>query len=624
MDDNEVCYPLPTSFINLSQPAIPLTYYWDFGDGSSSLTKNPIHAYKNFSRTNSETFNIKLTATSEYGCDSTILHTVTIRPKPMAVFDFPVAVDCPPFPVQFTNGSTGTSLDYHWNFSNGQTSEDQNPLQSFDNPGSDILEYPVNLIVVTDYNCSDTALKPVKVYPGVSVDFEASAWNGCHPIQINLDGTATNENEYYWYINGSVISNYEDPSYRFANESATDKTFAVRFKAVSTNGCVDDTSKSITIYPKPLAEFLPDPQAQDFNTETDITTVTFNNQTNNQSAWSYRWDYGDGTNSTQSAASFPKNYSIWGDIHNENRIPVSMIATNTSHPLCADTTMHFVIIKPPLPKIELGPDISGCVPLTVEFPSTTKYNYPDHYEWDFGFENQHSTARKPGPMVYDTAGIYIVRLLVEGDGGTNWDYKTINVYSKPEAKFTFAPDSAWVRSQTEPGTPIMFLNLTDRAELYTWDFNSDNEPDSYEFQPLHEYTTTGVFYITLTAENAQGCTDTYTHSPVKIMAHGELNFPNIIVITPGSPADEYYDPYDLDNTGIFRPVNVGVNKYKLEIYNRWGELIFKTEDVNRGWNGYINGSPAKQDVYVWRVTAIFTNGRPYIDGGDVTLLIKQP
>jgi PKD repeat protein len=622
VDNEEACYPLPTSFNNLTEPAIPLTYYWDFGDGSSSVNKNPVHGYKNFSRTNDQSFPIFLTATSEYGCDSTVSGMVTIHPKPMADFTYPMTVDCPPFSVPFTNNSMGTSLDYNWDFNNGNTSTEMNPVQTFNNTGSAIVENPITLIVNTDFNCADTAVKPVQVYPGVEVDFDASDWNGCNPMQINLNGTATNENEFYWSIDGKIFSNYEDPSYRFVNETVSDKVFNVKFKAISINGCTSDIVKQITIYPKPLAEFLPSPQALDFNTETDITFVTLNNLTNTQAIWGYHWDFGDGTTSEQSSASFVKDYTIWGDINNESRIPVSLIATNLNHTACADTVLHFVIIKPPLPKVDLGPNMSGCMPLIVEFPAATKYNYPDSYQWDFGFEGQISTDDEPAPLIYDTAGVYIVRLLVQGDGGSNWDYKTITVYPKPIADFSFTPDYAWLGSQNEAGTPIKFFNTTRQGVSYIWQFG-DTEV-SNEFQPQHEYLKVGTFYVTLIAESGEGCMDTLVHeTPIIIEGRGRLNFPNVITIVPGDAADENYDPGEA-NPRIFRPDAEGVEKYKLEIYNRWGELIFVSDDVNKGWNGFIKGSPVKQDVYVWRVTAMFTNGRPYVKAGDVTVLVKQP
>ncbi len=624
-DNEQICYPLPSIFTNQSQPAIPLTYYWNFGDGSSSVSKDPAHAYKNFSRTDDKTFTVDLTATSEFGCDSTVSKTITIHPKPMAEFNFPLAVDCPPFTVQFTNSSLGTNLDYNWDFGDGNTSSEMSPAEVYYNTGTDIAQHDVSLVIITDFSCRDTVVKPVQVYPGVEVNFEASAWNGCSPMQINLDGTATNENEYYWYVDDRVISNYQDPTYRFVNETPGDKIFNVKFRALSINGCVDDTVKQITIFPKPLAEFLPSPQAQDFNTDTDITQVTLNNQTNNQAAWEYQWDFGDGTTSTQSSASFDKNYTIWGDIHNDSRIPVNLIAANTNHPQCADTIMHYIIIRPPLPRVEIGADVLGCKPLTVDFTATTKYIYPDSYEWDFGYNGLSSSEANPLPVVYDKDNTYIVRLTVKGDGGTSWDYKTITVHPKPVVNFDFTPKFAYLRSQTEDGEPIKFFNHTDDAVNYIWDFG-DETAESNEYQPQHEYLKAGTFYITLKAENGYGCWDTLTGEvPVVIEGHGKLVFPNAITITPGNPSNEYYDPNDADSyRNTFRPDNQGVEKYKLEIYNRWGELVFVSNDVNKGWNGFIKGAPAKQDVYVWRVTATFTNGQPYHAAGDVTVLVMQP
>jgi gliding motility-associated-like protein len=96
----------------------------------------------------------------------------------------------------------------------------------------------------------------------------------------------------------------------------------------------------------------------------------------------------------------------------------------------------------------------------------------------------------------------------------------------------------------------------------------------------------------------------------------------VITIIPGDPADEIYNPGEADPR-IFRPVAEGIEEYRLEIYNRWGELIYTSNDVNKGWNGFIKDAPVKQDVYVWRVTATFTNGRPYVEAGDVTVLVKQ-
>jgi hypothetical protein len=282
--------------------------------------------------------------------------------------------------------------------------------------------------------------------------------------------------------------------------------------------------------------------------------------------------------------------------------------------------MRYVIIYPPEPQVDLGPDVSGCMPLTVNFPSVTKYNYTDSYQWDFGYENQFSNEEQPSSMVYDSAGTYIVRLAVSGDGGSAYAYKLIHVFPEPQTGFEFDPDYAWLRSQTDEGDPIKFFNTTDEALSYTWDFGDGS--GSTEYQPKHEYLQEGTFYVTLTAENGQGCTSSYTGGPIVIDGHGFLQFPDAITITAGNQANEYYDQDDNTDRRIFRPLNRGVEKYKLEIYNRWGELIFVSNEVGRGWNGFIENKAVKQDVYVWRVTATFSNGSPYTDAGDVTVLVK--
>ncbi len=71
---------------------------------------------------------------------------------------------------------------------------------------------------------------------------------------------------------------------------------------------------------------------------------------------------------------------------------------------------------------------------------------------------------------------------------------------------------------------------------------------------------------------------------------------------------------------MFFPYTLGVIDYKLEIFNRWGEQIFESLDVNIGWDGYYRGKLCQQDVYVWKAYLKLNNGMEYTKAGDVTLL----
>ncbi|MEZ4739972.1 MAG: gliding motility-associated C-terminal domain-containing protein [Flavobacteriales bacterium] len=98
-----------------------------------------------------------------------------------------------------------------------------------------------------------------------------------------------------------------------------------------------------------------------------------------------------------------------------------------------------------------------------------------------------------------------------------------------------------------------------------------------------------------------------------------IRFPNAFTPSNSGPTDGVYDPRSFDND-YFYPLYQGVEEYKLEIFNRWGELLFVSEDVKVGWDGYYRGQPAKQDVYVWKAYAGFSDGEETVLKGDVTLL----
>jgi PKD repeat protein len=561
-------------------------------------------------------------AESDYECRDTSSRVITVHPKPYSDFNFPVTVDCPPFPVSFSNASRGVDLVYEWKFDDtSPVTTETNPTHIFDNIGYDIAEYNIELISTTTFGCKDTIIKPILIYPRVDVDFGASAWEGCSPIIIDFDGAPLNQNQVTWYIDDAAFSTLEDPSYRFVNNTSDNITYHIKFKGTSLYNCTDDTIKQVTIYPSPMTEFIPDPVLQDFNTDTDISMVKFTNYTQHQGSgtWNYQWSYGDGTTDVNDQESFVKEYTIWGDINNSNKIPVSLTAWNKNNPECRDSVQHDVIINPPIPEIDLAEDIAGCVPFFVQFTSTTKYIYEESYQWDFGYNGETGTGVAPS-FLYTEPGIYIVKLTVEGDGGLNWDYKKIVVHSKPIIDFTFAPELVLKKSETEDATPVKFFNSTLFGNEYLWEFGDDQISTLYE--PDHIYEDTGKYYITLIATSPEGCIDTMTHpEPVIVEGRRLMDFPTAFIVSSSGPADENYDPSD-PNKAVFRPVAQGVETYRLEIYNRWGELIFVSEDVNKGWNGYVEGKLVKQDVYIWRVTATFTDGRPLIKAGDVTLLVQ--
>jgi len=625
LNQYEVCSPNYSIIRNTSENRgiVATKFLWDFGDGdfSNSTDEYLTHVFINNSYTQDKTYKIKLVAESNHRCKDSITREIVVHPKPRADFNFPNQVGCPPFTVIFNNFSLGNNLSYRWNFDDGSGEvNDLEPTHTFQNYTYDLLTRNVRLIATTEFGCKDTAIKPITIYPKVNVDFLASTWEGCSPLTVNFVGSAINQSEVMWYVDDVAFSTLYQPSYRFVNNTPATKVYNIKFKATSLYRCTADTTKQITVYPTPVAEFIPQPVLQRFDTLTDITKVTFRNYTNHLgiAPWAYLWDFGDGSQSNSGEMDVVKEYTVWGNINNGFRIPVTLTVWNTERTECRDTNIQYITILPPIPQVDIFEDVAGCQPFTVHFKSKTKYNYPDIYLWDFGYNNMTSTEKEP-TVTFNEPGVYMVKLTVQGDGGYNWDYKKITVFSKPRIDFTFNPELVMVADQQRPATPVKFFNNTQLGEKYIWDFG-DNSSSTLK-EPEHIYNEPGKYYVTLIAESSEGCIDTFTHpQPVIVEGARYLEFPTAFIIDPSSPADEYYDPSQPDPR-IFRPVARGVKTYRLEIYNKWGVLVFVSEDVNKGWNGFIDGKPAKQDVYVWRVKATFTDGSPMVKAGDVTLLI---
>jgi PKD repeat protein len=640
IDDSTVCYPFATQFDNTTDNAN--IFFWEFGDGTGSNDSIPEdYVFKNFDKVSDTTYSISMIARSPYNCYDSTRHQITVYAKPAAEFFFPVMVDCPPFDAEIENESVGSSLTYDWDFGDGGTSTDFEPSHLFSNPSSGVLDRPVALIVTSDKSCGDTAQHTLSIFPDVTVDFNYTPTDGCSPMLVEFEGIAPNVNSRMWYVDGTPFGTTEDASRWLSNNTAETKEYEIKFEGYSMYGCYDDTTKIVTVYSSPTAEFIPNPIFQYYGTEEDQTPVTFINQTFSRPDWQFYWDFGDGETSTSSDNDVPHTYGsyFWGLNENGNQIPVTLVAWNDEREECRDTVMYTVTIKPPIPEVALEEDIADCVPFTLDFSSTTKYIYEDSYEWDFGTgEGVLSTVMDP-TFTFTEPGTYQVALTVEGEGGINRDFRIITVYPKPTVGFTFNDDIVYVQSQIEAPVPVNFYDTSAPNLNHWWFFELPDSTieevdylmdlasaDAYttsEYFTTWIYEDTGTYYIGEIVSSAFGCLDTIINPrAILVLGQGSIEFPTAFFVQPEGENTSDWADVDQDDPDrkIFRPYARGVEEYRLEIYNRWGVKVFESHQINRGWSGHINGELAKQDVYVWRCRGRFTDGQPFEASGDVTLI----
>ncbi|MCK4746294.1 MAG: PKD domain-containing protein, partial [Bacteroidales bacterium] len=254
----------------------------------------------------------------------------------------------------------------------------------------------------------------------------------------------------------------------------------------------------------------------------------------------------------------------------------------------------------------------GCAPLAIDFVNNSEYG--SSYIWDFG--NGSVSYKKNPSFTYYESGFYQLTLTVYGEGGTDTHSEIIEVKQTPTAYSNVSPPLVFVND-----IPIKCFNLSSDTvnATYLWDFGDGNVSDTLE--PSHVYTEPGRYDITLTVTNNGECSSEYIYSYVEVEPAGEMMFPTVFKPNPDGPADPQFRPGQ-DNNQIFFPgVYNQVLEYELVVYNRWGERIFISKDVNIGWNGWITDTrPAEMGVYIWRVRGKYANGQNFTDVGDLTLL----
>ncbi|MGZ4116285.1 MAG: PKD domain-containing protein [Bacteroidia bacterium] len=283
---------------------------------------------------------------------------------------------------------------------------------------------------------------------------------------------------------------------------------------------------------------------------------------------------------------------------------------------CGITVMDSVqiVISPPPTVIFSSDSNIYCAPSIVQFFDNSLTGNPvdpiHTWLWDFG---DGTTSGVSDPThVYTSPGSYLVTLTVTTGNGctsTSTSPLPINVFPYPVAAFSLNSTTLDL-----PYDDLVCTNLSVGASSYIWSFGDGGT--SVLTNPTHPYTTVGSYPIMLIATNIYNCSDT---AYSQVTTNTNVVFPNAFTPNDNGPSGGYYDITSLTND-IFFPYASGVVDFKLQIFNRWGELIFETTDFKQGWDGYYHGELCQQDVYVWKAYVRLNNGKKFNKTGDVTLL----
>lgn len=323
---NTVCMGNTTTFSNSSSivSGSIVNWAWNFADPNSgtnniSSSQNPTHVF-----TSSGTFNVLLTATSDSGCQNSILLPVVVYPVPTA--SFVVTNACTNAPVYFTDASS-LATQWFWDFGNfSGASTAQNPSYVYPSQGS----YQVTLIVTSAGGCKDTVSQIITVSPSpvpnfspdsVCVNFPTSFTD----LTVAPGGTVVN---WLWnFGDGSPPDTAQNPSHTYVVAG----TYTVSLTVTSSNGCSSTGSKPVVVFPQPTAQFSYSPVPYvDLGNPVEFTDQSFSNITN------WYWYFGD-----SSAVSFAQNpYHIYNDTGN---FIITLIVQDQNG--CMDTVQNPLFVR---------------------------------------------------------------------------------------------------------------------------------------------------------------------------------------------------------------------------------------------------------------------------------------
>ena len=269
---------------------------------------------------------------------------------------------------------------------------------------------------------------------------------------------------------------------------------------------------------------------------------------------------------------------------------------------CGDTGFFDVTVHP-LPNVSFSADIfEGCVPLQVNFTNTGDPGIACN--WDFG-DGNNSNSCSNASNTFSTAGSYDVTFTLTdlnncANSATQVDL--IDVFPLPSANFSYTPTQSTIVDPV-----VYFTDLSNDAISWNWDFQIGS---STVQNPIFNFENQGIYSVELTINSANGCEDVI----IKVI---EIKDEFLIYIPNAFSAN------DNGINDVFLPVSNGLDpiNYDFYIFNRWGELIFESHNIDVGWDGTQNGEKCKQDTYVYKIFArdvIYGKNREFV--GHVNLI----
>ena len=422
---------------------------------------------------------------------------------------------------------------------------------------------------------------------------------GCVPLQVLLRDTIHNAKLYIWSF-GDGTPDTSTLAFQVLHTYTAIGAYRVRLVTVDSATCnITDTAyldikvrndKAILGF-----DIVKQPPCQSLNyIFTNISTPPAGKPF---SPGSFTWYFGDGTSTPGLGSPVSHTYAASGTYQ------VQLVLVDTNYCNYPDTSTQTLRVSPVVKAQFTVPN--GCAPYDAVFNNISLAGQT--FSWNFGdtgSPNNTSNDINPTHTYLDT-GTYTITLVAVDSNTcniTDMTSLTISVEPKPTAGFSFLPLPA------QYNTPTVFNNFSTGATSFVWLFGDGDSTIKNSLDTvIHQYQQTNTFNACLIAINQFGCSDTVCHS-VESLINPLLDVPN--AFTPGR----------FGENGVVMVRGFGIASMNWKIYNRWGQVVFESNDPNMGWNGTYRGTLQPMDVYAYTLEATFFDGTKVHRKGDITLI----
>jgi gliding motility-associated-like protein len=392
----------------------------------------------------------------------------------------------------------------------------------------------------------------------------------CTGFNVNFTQTSLNASSYHWDFGVPNVtndtSNLSSTSWTYADTGVYTVTLIIN----QGTACADTSIGTFAIYPLLTPTFTAPAGQCIYNNSFNFTIGgTFSG------TGTHVWDF------TSAATPDSSNQiSVSNVIYDSAGVyPVTFTISEGG---CTKVLTDSVHVYPkPIAHFGMSNDV-GCALHPVVFLDSSISSSPLNYQWNFG---NGTTSTSGSPLVtYSTPGQYTVSLIITSADGCKDSFQLaapLVVESSPIAGFTVSP--------TETSIFYPDVTITDESSFATgcetfWgDGGHSNTCDS-----VHTYTLPGNYIVRQVVVNALGCHDTASANV--------LIYPEFLCWIPNT--------FTPDNNGLnddFKPKIIGAHDYTFLIFDRWGNKLFETNEIDKGWNGYYKGRLCENAVYTYKI-----------------------